>query len=535
MPVKGEFDHVIVGAGSAGCVLANRLSADPKCRVALLEAGGRDINPWIHIPVGYFQTMHNPNVDWCYQTESEEGLNGRKIDWPRGKVLGGSSSINGLLYVRGQAEDYDRWRQMGNVGWSWDDVFPLFKRAEGFESGGNAYHGGSGPLGVVVSPNRRSICDAWLESAVNAGYERNPDYNGACQDGVGHFQVTVKNGRRCSAAVAYLHPIKKRSNLSIFTKVTASRVLFEGKRAVGISYLNRSGEEESIRSKSDVILSAGSIGSPQVMMLSGIGDANELQSLGIECIQHHPSVGKNLQDHLQARLVFKCLDRTINEDSRSLPRKAAMAAEYAMFRTGPMSMAASFVVGFLRTGEHVATPDVQFHVQPWSADSIGRGVHPFAAFTASVCQLRPESRGKITLVSKNPLDKPKIRANYLDTETDRRTMVSAVKLARQISTLEPVASKITEEYQPGEKFKSDEEILEWIRKTSTTIYHPTGTCCMGQGKDAVVDERLRVREMHNLRVVDCSIMPEIVSGNTNAPAIMIGEKASDMIIADRRN
>ena len=533
MSDQEEFDHVIVGAGSAGCVLANRLSADVNCRVALLEAGGRDINPWIHIPVGYFQTMHNRSVDWCYQTEPDAGLNGRSIDWPRGKVLGGSSSINGLLYVRGQQEDYDRWRQMGNIGWSWDDVFPLFKRAEDFELGEDEYHGASGTLGVSISPNRRSICDAWLESAVNAGYDRNPDYNGARQDGVGHFQVTVKNGRRCSAAAAYLRPVNKRSNLKIITKAMANQVLFDGKRAVGVSYRDRSGQESVIRSRNDVILSAGSIGSPHLLMLSGIGDAGELQHLGIEIIKHLPAVGKNLQDHLQARVVYKCIDRTINDDARSWPQKVAMAAEYAMFRTGPMSMAASFVVGFMRTSKQVASPDIQFHVQPWSADNIGKGVHRFSAFTTSVCQLRPESRGEIVTVSNDPLVSPKIKPNYLSCETDRQTMIEGVKIARQISALEPVASRITEEYQPGSGINTDEKILEWIRDTSTTIYHPTGTCRMGQGENAVVDERLRVREVYNLRVADCSIMPEIVSGNTNAPAIMIGEKASDMIAADR--
>ena len=534
MSEGNEFDHMIVGGGSAGCVLASRLSADPACRVALLEAGGRDINPWIHIPVGYFRTMHNPSVDWCYQTEPDAGLNGRSIDWPRGKVLGGSSSINGLLYVRGQAEDYDRWRQMGNVGWGWDDVFPLFKKAENFEPGGNEYHGDSGPLGVSVSPGRRSICDAWLEAAVNAGHERNPDYNGARQDGVGLFQVTVRNGRRCSAAAAYLRPAMKRPNLRVFTKAAASRILFEGRRAVGVSFLDRSGNEAVARSKGDVILSAGAIGSPHLLMMSGIGGADELRGLGIEPLADLPAVGKNLQDHLQARVVFKCSERTINDDARSLPRKAAMAAEYALFRTGPMCMAASFVVGFMRTGDHVATPDIQFHVQPWSADSIGRGVHPFSAFTTSVCQLRPESRGEIAAVSGDPRVRPVIHPNYLSAETDRRTMVEAVKMARRIAAFEPVAGKITAEYQPGPDIESDEAILEWIRRTSTTIYHPTGTCRMGPGEGAVVDDRLRVRNFQNLRIADCSIMPEIVSGNTNAPAIMIGEKASEMIIADRR-
>ena len=534
MSTEGEFDHVIVGGGSAGCVLANRLSADPSCRVALLEAGGRDINPWIHIPLGYFQTMHNPSVDWCYSIEPDTGLNGRSIDWPRGKVLGGSSSINGLLYVRGQAEDYDRWRQMGNVGWGWDDVFPLFKRSESYEPGADEFHGGDGPLSVMPSPNRRSICDAWLESAVNAGYERNPDYNGAKQDGVGHFQVTVRNGRRCSAAVAYLRPAMRRRNLKVITKASASRILFDGKRAVAVSYFDRSNKEVVVRSKGDIILSSGAIGSPHLLMLSGVGDSEELSELGIETLIHLPAVGKNLQDHLQARVVYKCSVPTINDDAKSLPRKAMMAAEYALFRTGPMTMAASFVVLFLRTEEHIATPDIQILVQPWSADSVGKGVHKFSAFTSSVCQLRPESRGEVSTVSNDPRVRPIIRANYLATENDCRTMVYGVKLARWISGFDPVATKITSEFKPGPDVESNDDILQWIRDTSTTIFHPTGTCRMGQGDGAVVDDRLRVRGLDNIRVADCSIMPEIVSGNTNAPAIMIGEKACDMIIADRK-
>ena len=522
MAVDSVFDFVIIGGGSAGCVLANRLSADGKRRVALLEAGGRDVNPWIHIPVGYFKTMSNPSVDWCFETEPDPGLNGRSIDWPRGKVLGGSSSINGLLYVRGQPEDYDRWRQMGNTGWGWDDVLPLFQQAETFEHGEDSFRGRSGP-----------ICDAWMEAAVAAGYANNQDYNGDRQEGVGHFQVTTKNGRRCSAAVAYLRPAMGRDNLRVITNAMTTRIMLDGgKRAVGVAYRDKSGQEQVVRSAGEVIVSAGAIGSPHLLMLSGIGDGEKLRDVGIEAVVDLPDVGRNLQDHLQARVVYKTTERTINDDARNLARKALMAGEYALFRTGPMTMAASFVYGFMRTGDHVATPDIQFHIQPWSADSIAKGVHRFSAFTASVCQLRPESRGEIGIVSADPLRRPAIRPNYLATETDCLTVVEGVKIARRICAMDPVARMITSEHQPGPEVVKDDEILEWVRNTATTIFHPTGTCRMGQGQGAVVDERLRVRGVGGLRVADCSIMPEIVSGNTNAAAIMIGEKASEMIIAD---
>jgi len=530
-------DYVIVGAGSAGCVLANRLSADPSVRVVLLEAGGRDWNPWIHIPVGYFKTMHDPAVDWCYRTEPDPGLNGRSLDWPRGKVLGGSSSLNGLLYVRGQPADYDRWRQMGNPGWGWDDVLPLFKRSERQERGADPFHGDGGELSVSNMRLQRPICDAWVAAAQAAGYPFNPDYNGAQQEGVGYFQLTTRNGRRCSAAVAFLNPARTRPNLTIVTRAHTQKVLFDGRRATGVLYHDRSGTPHRARAGREVILSAGAIGSPQILMLSGIGEAAHLRDHGIDVVRDVPAVGRHLQDHLQARLVLKCNEPTLNDEVRSLWNKARIALKYALFRAGPMTMAASLAVGFLRTGDHVDTPDIQFHVQPWSADSPGAGVHPFSAFTMSVCQLRPESRGEIRLASARASDHPVIRPNYLATETDCRTLVEGVKIARRIARHEPLAGKISEEFRPTRDLPMDDYdgTLDWARNNSTSIYHPTGTCRMGPEPGAVVDARLRVKGVTGLRVADCAIMPEIVSGNTNAPAIMIGEKAADMIAADARD
>nr|WP_176244126.1 choline dehydrogenase [Pseudoruegeria aquimaris] len=527
-----EADYVIVGAGSAGCVLANRLSADPKTKVVLLEAGGRDTNPWIHIPVGYFKTMHNPALDWCYKTEPDPGLNGRSIDWPRGKVLGGSSSLNGLLYVRGQPEDYDRWAQMGNPGWSWQDVLPLFKRAECNERGADAFHGAEGPLSVSDMRIQRPICDAWVEAAQAAGYPFNPDYNGATQEGVGYFQLTTRNGRRCSAAVAYLNPVKKRPNLKIITRAMVSRVLLDGRRATGVRYTDAAGTEVSLSARREVILSGGAINSPQILMLSGIGDPEHLRGNGVTPVHALPGVGRNLQDHLQARLVFKCNEPTLNDEVRSILNQVRIALRYAISRSGPMTMAASLATGFLKTRPDVATPDIQFHVQPWSADSPGEGVHPFSAFTMSVCQLRPESRGFLELQGPDPRQPVRIVPRYLSTPTDCRTIVDGVRIARTIARHAPLSGKISEEFRPSSDLALDDDAgtLDWARNNSVSIYHPTGTCKMGSDDMAVVDSHLRVHGITGLRVADCAIMPEIVSGNTNAPAIMIGEKASDLIL-----
>ncbi|MTI01915.1 GMC family oxidoreductase [Roseibium sp. RKSG952] len=526
-----EVDYAVVGAGSSGCVIANRLSADSQTTVALLEAGGPDTNPWIHIPVGYFKTMHNPSLDWCYRTEPDPGLNGRSIDWPRGKVLGGSSSLNGLLYVRGQKEDYDRWRQMGNTGWGWDDVLPLFKRSEDQERGEDDFHGIGGPLSVSNMRIQRPICDAWVTAAQAAGYPFNPDYNGERQEGVGYFQLTTRNGRRCSAAVAYLKPVRNRKNLNIMTHALVSRIVLDGKKATGLVYRDRAGNEKTIKVRREIILSGGAINSPQILMLSGIGDPEHLKENGIEPVHALPGVGKGLQDHLQARLVFKCNEPTLNDEVRSLFNQARIALKYALFRAGPMTMAASLATGFLKTRPEVETPDIQFHVQPWSADSPGEGVHPFSAFTMSVCQLRPQSRGELRLNGPDPTQHVKIIPNYLSTEVDCRTIVDGVNIARKIARHNPLASKISEEFRPTAELSTDDYsgTLDWARSNSVSIYHPTGTCAMGSSDRSVVDSSLKVHGLENLRVADCSIMPEIVSGNTNAPAIMIGEKASELL------
>lgn len=529
-----EFDFVIVGAGSAGCAVANRLSENGKYTVALLEAGGKDTNPWIHIPVGYFKTMDNPKTDWRYRTQADDGLNGRSIPWPRGKVLGGCSSINGLLYVRGQPQDFDHWRQLGNAGWSWNDVLPYFKKSEKWHGEGDSdVRGFDGPLSVSPTRLKRDIVDRWLEAAQTAGYKRNDDYNGEDQEGVGYFQLTLAKGRRCSSAVAYLKPARGRPNLKVITHTQVKSLRFNEGRVVGVNAVTK-GVDNEITARREVILSAGAIGSPQILMLSGIGSGEELKEHGIEVRKNLQGVGKNLQDHLQARPVFKTDLSTINIETNNIFKQGMIALQYAISQTGPMTMAASLGTGFLKTDERLETPDIQFHIQPFSASAPADGPHKFSAFTASVLQMRPESAGNLKLQSADYRDHPYINPNYLSTDLDQQTIVKGIQIARKIAQCEPLKKHITEEFTPGPSVGMDDydATLDWARSNSVTIYHPTGTCKMGNDKMSVVDERLKVHGVEGLRVADCSIMPIITSGNTNAPAIMIGEKVSDMILED---
>ena len=533
-----KYDYIIVGAGSSGCVIANRLTANPEIRVLLLEAGGPDNNPWIHIPVGYFKTLHNPKTDWCYKTEAEPELHGRQLDWPRGKTLGGSSSINGLLYVRGQAEDYDSWAQSGNQGWSYDDVLPLFKRSESFEEGANELHGGDGGLAVSKIRAKSKISEAFIDAAVEMGVPRTDDYNGAVQEGVAYFDQTAKKGLRCSSAKAFLKPIKARNNLVIQTNAHCHHLLFEqsnDKAVCGVAFDVKGDMRQALlKDGGEVILSAGAIGSPQLLELSGIGRGDVLQKAGVKLRHESQGVGEALQDHLQIRLVFETNVPTLNDMINSSIGKLSIGLQYGLFRGGPMSLGASQVAIFAKSMAGLDTPDIQFHFQPLSADKPGLVMHSFSGFTSSVCQLRPESRGTIHITSPDSHDYPKIHANYLSAKADQLCAIRAVRFAREMAQMPALKPFIVREHTVVGDMVSDEDHLEVARRHAQTIYHPTSTCRMGTDNQAVVSPRLAVYGIDNLRVADASIMPSIVSGNTNAPCIMIGEKAADMILEDRQ-
>jgi choline dehydrogenase len=527
-----HYDFIVIGAGSAGCVLANRLSADPRHRVLLLEAGGPDRNIWLHLPIGYYRTIFNTKLGWGYETEPDPGLNGRKIPWPRGKVLGGSSAINGLVYIRGQREDFDHWRQLGNPGWSFEDVLPYFKRAEDQARGPDEFHGTGGPL-AVADGTPHELCEAYVRACEELGIPRNDDFNGAVQEGAGYFQLTTRRGFRCSSAVAYLRPAKRRPNLEIRTRALVAGIAFEGRRACAVRY-RQNGAELTASARREIVLAAGAINSPQVLQLSGVGPADHLHEHGIPVVHELAGVGRNLQDHFQARAVYRCTKPiTLNDRVRSPFQKALMALEWLIYRTGPLTVGAGQGAIFARTREELATPDVQFHIILFSADRPGTPLHRFSGFTASVCQLRPESRGTVMLRSADPTAKPRITANYLATETDRRCIVDGLQLARRLSRTAALAPYIAEEVEPGPERVSDADLLAYARARGGTIFHPSSTCAMGPASNpmAVVDHELRVHGLERLRIADASIMPTVVSGNTNAACIMIGEKCAKMMLA----
>ncbi len=527
------FDYIIVGGGTAGCVLANRLTEDGVTRVLVLEAGPRDNYLWIHIPIGYGKTMFHPVYNWGFDTEPEPGMNGRRIYWPRGRGLGGSSSINGLIYVRGQPRDYDGWAAEGNNGWSWQDVLPYFIRSEGNRRGASATHGADGPLVCSDIGTKHELIEAIIAGAEELGVPRTDDFNGGVQEGAGYYQLFTNRGWRCSTAVGYLRPAQRRPNLAVEVGAQATRILFDGTRATGVEYL-QSGERRRVSATREVILAAGSLQSPQLLQLSGIGPGPLLQAFGIPVVHDLPGVGENLQDHLQLRLIYKCTKAiTTNDDLASTWRSARIGVQWLLRRTGPLAVGINQGGLFTRVMPDSASPDIQFHFATLSADLAGAKPHPFSGFTMSVCQLQPTSRGHVRIKSADPLAAPAMQPNYLSTERDRQCAVAGVKFARRLAATDAMRPYVQEEYRPGPAASTDAELLEFARNFGATIFHPSGTCKMGSDPMAVVDDRLRVRGITGLRVVDCSIMPSLVSGNTNAPVVMIAEKASDLILADR--
>ncbi len=530
--MASTFDYIVVGAGSAGCVLANRLTASGRHRVLLLEAGGRDRNIWIHIPLGYGKLFNDARVNWLYSTEPEPDMNSRTLIQPRGKVLGGSSSINGLLYIRGQPQDFDHWRQLGNTGWSFEDVLPYFRRAEDQERGADTLHGTGGPLAVSNVSEPHPLCEAFIAAAQQAGFSRNDDFNGPNQEGVGYFQLTARNGRRCSTAVGYLREARRRPNLAVVTNALATRIQFSGRRATGVEY--RLGEATHIANASgEVIVAGGAFNSPQLLQISGLGPAALLQSLGISVVADMPGVGADLQDHLQVRMQYRCTEPiTMNDVVNNWRRRIGAGLRYVLSRKGLLTIGAGYAGGFFRTRPEATTPDVQVHFIIFSGDASGAALHPFPGFIASVCQLRPESRGFVHIKSADPAMPPAIQPRYLSRQFDCNTVVAGMKLLRQIMNQPAMRHYIAEERAPAPECTSDPDLLAFARATGSTVFHPTSTCRMGPDPTAVVDNRLRLHGIERLRVVDGSIMPTVVSGNTNAAIVMIGEKGADMILED---
>ena len=533
----GTFDYVIVGAGTAGCLLASRLATDPEVSVLLIEAGGRDDWIWIHIPVGYIYCIGNPRTDWCYRTEPCDGLNGRSILYARGKVLGGCSSINAMIYMRGQRNDYDAWAALsGDAAWSWDSVLPVFKRTEDHYRGATEFHGAGGEWRVEQQRLGWEILDAFQAAAEEIGIPRTDDFNRGGNDGSGKFEVNQRRGVRLSAARAFLRPATHRKNLTVLTEALVTGLRLEGRRVRGVE-LVRGGEDLVAEARIETVLAAGAIGSPQLLQLSGIGPGRGLAAHGIPVAHALPGVGENLQDHLQLRMAFKVRNvRTLNELANSWSGKVRIGLEYLLFRTGPLTMAPSQLGLFTRSSPDHARPDIEYHIQPLSLDRFGEPLHSFPAFTASVCNLQPTSRGFVRLKTPDPRAAPAIQPNYLSTPEDRRVAVDSLRLTRRIAAAKALARYRPEEFVPGPQLQSDAELVTAAGNVGTTIFHPVGTCRMGRADDpaAVVDSRLRVRGLGGLRVVDASIMPTITSGNTNSPTVMIAERGSDMIREDRR-